>query len=507
MRVNRVAQVAIVAGIAVLANVVAQRWYARVDLTGRREYTLAPATRRVLAGLEDTVVVDGYFSRRLPPYLLGVRQQVQDLLEEYRARAGGRLTLEISDPGDDPAAVQRLRALGIPQLQLEVLERDRFQVTNAWLGIALLYGGRQEVIPVIQDTSTLEYDLTAALLRLTSPSRKVVGWLGGEAAEEGPRRGGEALKRELGRLYELRELEAGGLEEVPKDVETLVLDGPRDLPEAAVAAVDRFVRRGGRAIFLVDHLAFPPGTLAARPVESGLEALLERYGAKVGADVVAEPHFNAPASFSSGFLQFRVPYPYWVRATGETLDREHPVTAKLENLVFPWTASVEAVAPEDGPVRAEALARSSPAAWVETGPYDFMPQPGRQPRAPRGDAGQRTLALLLTGKFPAPAGEADAGGSAESSVIVVGTSRLVAPDFLRQFPENAAFLLNAVDWMTVGPDLIGIRSRVAEERMLPDVDDRVRAALKLLNVVGVPLLVALLGIARLQVRRRRERAA
>jgi ABC-type uncharacterized transport system involved in gliding motility auxiliary subunit len=93
--------------------------------------------------------------------------------------------------------------------------------------------------------------------------------------------------------------------------------------------------------------------------------------------------------------------------------------------------------------------------------------------------------------------------SPETSILVVGTSQLIAPDFLRQFPENGAFLLNAVDWMTMGPDLIGIRSRTAAERVLPPLPDRIRAGIKLFNVFGVPLLLALAGLVRIARRSRR----
>ena len=64
--------------------------------------------------------------------------------------------------------------------------------------------------------------------------------------------------------------------------------------------------RGGRAIFLVDHFEIPEGSLAAVPAESGVHELLERYGVKVARDVVGEPRQNAPAAFSSGFMQFRI---------------------------------------------------------------------------------------------------------------------------------------------------------------------------------------------------------
>ena len=46
--------------------------------------------------------------------------------------------------------------------------------------------------------------------------------------------------------------------------------------------------------------------------------------------------------------------------------------------------------------------------------------------------------------------------------------------------------------MTLGPELIGIRSRVADERCSP-VSDQAKSFIKIVNVVGVPLLIALLG--------------
>lgn len=410
-----------------------------------------------------------------------------------------------------------MRALGIPKLQLEVLERDQFQLSNVYLGLVLLHAGRQEVLPVIQDTGNLEYELTAALLRLTSPQKKAVGWLG--APEPDPRgRAADPLRRELGRLYELRELLAEGLTAVPDGVATLVVAGPRELGEQARFAIDQFVMRGGRVVFLVDHFEIPAGSLEALPVESGVHDLLERYGVKVARDVVGEPRLNAPAAFSSGFMQFRIAYPWWVRVPGAALDREHPATARLEDLVLPWASSLEPVAPAPPGVTATVLAKSSPEAFTATGSYDFSPQPrGREGAGQKTPSGGRPLALLLTGKFPSfwrdkapPAAAAGAaasppvrGESPETSLLVVGTSRLAQPEFLRQFPEDGAFLLNAIDWMTLGPDLIGIRSRVSDERVLGPASERTKAAIKLFNVVGIPLIVALIGIVRLTARRRR----
>jgi hypothetical protein len=56
--------------------------------------------------------------------------------------------------------------------------------------------------------------------------------------------------------------------------------------------------------------------------------------------------------------------------------------------------------------------------------------------------------------------------------------------------------------MTLGPDLIGIRSRIADERVLPPVPERTKTFIKVVTIVGVPLLIALLGVLRLNARRR-----
>ena len=514
VRLNRIAQTVIIAGILVATNVVAQRWFSRWDLTEKREYSLSPATKKLLGGLDDRVVINAYFTRRLPPYLANQRRQVQDVLEEYRAFSRGRLEIEFTDPGSDPVTEQRLRALGIPKVQLEVLERDQFQVANVYLGLVLLHGGRQEVIPIIQDAGNLEYELTAALLRLTSPGKKVVGWLGAPAADSGGR-GGDPLRSELAKLYDLQQVAPDGLTKVPDEAETLVVAGPRDLPEPARFALDQFLMRGGRAVFLVDHFEIPEGSLTAVPTESGVHDLLERYGVKVARDVVGEPRLNAPAAFSSGFMQFRIAYPWWLRVPGAALDREHPVTARLESIVLPWTSSLEPAVPAAGGVTSTVLARSSKEAFVVSGNYDFSPQPRREVDPSRTAAADRPLIVLLTGRFPSfwrdkvpptqpPGGRSPKfrAESIETSILVVGTSRLAEPEFLRQFPENGTFLLNAVDWMTLGPELIGIRSRAADQRQLPPVSDQAKSFIKILNIIVVPLLIALLGILRLNARRR-----
>jgi gliding-associated putative ABC transporter substrate-binding component GldG len=497
-------------------NVIAQRFFVRYDLTEDKRYSIAPATRAVLEGLDDVVNVEAYFSRDLPPYLVSLRRQVEDILAEYRAYGGGNVSVEFRDPGDDPMTRQKIRSLGIPEVQLEILEKDQFRLTTAYMGIALLYGGRKEAIPMVQNVGRLEYELTSAILRLTTTEKKAVGWLSG-ASGQAPVRG--PLQQELGRFYDLRDLDADGLGEVPAEVRTLVVEAPRDLSEEARFGLDQFIMGGGSVLFLVDHFDLRAGGISPVPLDSGVHDLLEHYGVRVNRDVVVEPFYNAQAAFSSGFMQFRLPYPYWVRVPRDFLNREHPVTADLEALVLPWTSSLEVLTGEDSAVRAETLAVSSPASWTVSDPYNFSPQSPVRPPLAEEEKQERPLAVLLQGRFrsfwegkdPPSPGEgkgAEAGEvvreSPETSILVVGTSRLANQEFLGQFPGGAVFLMNAVDWMTFGDHLIGIRSRRSGERRLSELPEGTRTALKVGNVVVLPLALAVFGLFTLLARRRRK---
>jgi len=96
--------------------------------------------------------------------------------------------------------------------------------------------------------------------------------------------------------------------------------------------------------------------------------------------------------------------------------------------------------------------------------------------------------------------------SPESQIVVIGNSRFISNNFLTQFKDNQVFLLNIVDWLTLGEQLIGIRSRGATDRPLKEIKEYEKTLIKSLNMFGVPLLLILFGMLRFYLRRRKKRA-
>lgn len=540
--------VVLVALILVVANVVASRVLARVDLTKDKEFSISKSTKEVLRGLDDIVTIKVYFSKRLPPNLATLRRNVDDVLRSYQAYSRGKVRVEYVDPSDKPEEEQKLRFLGIPQVQLNVLEKDQLQVINGYMGMAILFADRHEAIPIVQDVTTLEYELTSGILQVLQTERKIVGYYSGNNAPQ-LTRDFEELNQVLSKTYTVRPVDLQeGREAVPEDVNTLVIARPQSVPERVQYQIDQFIMRGGRVVFLLDPLRLDEqmGLQSPIPVNSGLDDLVAHYGVRIQHALVQDRMpFVENAGFSQGYMRYTVPYPLWPKMIlGQNLNTEHPVTSRIESLVLPWAAPLEVLvrvektkgekadttgtgagSPQPD-VRAYVLGRSSPGATLQQGRFDLTPpNPFAMQQKPAGDARSYPLAVALVGRFssyftgkpvpPVPGdslGVAAAAGSPqaqspETQILVLGNSAFVSSNFLAMFPGNEEFILNSIDWMTLGDKLIAIRSRGAADRPLEITSAGSKAFFKYGNTFGVALLVAVFGVTRFSMRRRQRMAA
>ena len=90
-------------------------------------------------------------------------------------------------------------------------------------------------------------------------------------------------------------------------------------------------------------------------------------------------------------------------------------------------------------------------------------------------------------------------------MVVVGNSRFINNDMITQFQDNQVFLLNITDWLTLGEELIGIRSRGATDRPIKETTEYTKTFIKFLNMFAVPILLILFGLVRHYLRKRKKR--
>lgn len=521
--------VIILLAIIILLNFLSLDTFARLDLTRNKEFTISTASRNLLGRLPDLVHIKVYFSRDLPPYLITLQRQVEDLLDEYRAYSGGKLRVQFIDPGQDPETEQQVQQLGIPKIQLNIIEKDKAQVQPAFLGLAILYEDKKEIIPIVQRIDNLEYDLTTRISKLTNPETKTIGFLSGHQKRD--------IKAEYGRLrqalqkqYEVTTVEITAGYPVAEEVDTLVVAKPEGLSKTDKYELDQFLMRGGKLVVLLDWIKLQQNMMTAT-VNSQFEDLLEHYGVKLTHDLVMDAKFNAMATFSSGMFNFQLPYPYWVRVVKSGLAANHPALAGLETIVFPWASSLTLLEDKLKEHEVIKLASSSAYSWNRVGQnFNLNPQ---QRFFPPKKLDSYLLAVAINGKFNSfyadkeiprvektdePDGESEEElklevkeeretikQSPETQLIVIGNSRFVNNSFVQQFNVNALFFLNLIDWLNAGPEIIKIRARMVSDHPLDEITERKKGYIKFANSAGVAILVVIFGLVRLYLRRHAQR--
>ena len=103
----------LIVGVLILINILSNRFFARIDLTKDKVYTLSRATKDVLKNLEEPVTVTAYFSEKLPTIYSRLRKEFKSKLIEFSNASKGKLVYEFIDPKDDSELKNKAREEGI----------------------------------------------------------------------------------------------------------------------------------------------------------------------------------------------------------------------------------------------------------------------------------------------------------------------------------------------------------------------------------------------------------
>ena len=166
--------IAILLGILLLLNLIGRNWYKRFDLTDNKMYSLSKSSEKVLDKIDDLLTMKVYFSDDLPAQYANNKRYLQDILEEYTAYSSGNLRFEFYSPDDEKLA-EDAQKYGIQPVQLQVIENDKVEIKKVYMGLVLLYEDQREVIPVIQTSTGLEYDITTKIKSMVESKKKTVG--------------------------------------------------------------------------------------------------------------------------------------------------------------------------------------------------------------------------------------------------------------------------------------------------------------------------------------------
>jgi gliding-associated putative ABC transporter substrate-binding component GldG len=505
----------LIVALLLVLNLISVNLFARLDLTQGKVFSLSKASKEVIRNLDDRLIIRVYFTPDLPPPYNSLARYLKDQLEEYQAYAGGKLKLEMIDPIEEKEL--EAQRYGIPPLQVNALEDDQIEIKKVYMGLVLLFEDKKEVIPVVQNISGLEYELTSAIRRISTRTPTSIGFLVGKDGPD-PETELTYLNQALSRYYEVKRINLDEGERIPASVRVLIILGPgKPLSLYEKYWIDQFLMKGGKLAFLFNHIEVDLQQAKAEKLNLGLEEFLQNYGIKINDDLVIDMQCNrigVTQQQGPYSVQNIINYPYFPIATD--FDKNSLIVKDLGTVCFNFVSSLDSGFASIRGIRFDPIVRSSKNSGVQTAPFDINPfrEFGREDFTPGG----LILAATLQGSFKSNFSDRDRSeieaevGFVDSILTQSPPTRMVAAgdaDFVKdrnlRGTDNLAFFLNIVDWLSQDEALITIRSKQVNPRPLKQLSSGTKKLIKYGNTFGLPLLVIMFGVVRWQIKKRVKR--
>ena len=429
----------------------------QLDATASGRYTLTEESLKTVAGLRQPVTIRLYVSEKL--------QSAWDELGAHAARTTAFLArCVLAAPDKIRLEIRRIKPFSDMEKQavsegmLPFPENEE----ELYFGLKVIAAdGRSALIPALKPerSALLESDLNRILHGLNEERKVKIGVFSPRLpfSPDGKGSAFASLAALLQEYYEVFEIPAGS-SLVPQDISVVLALDPGRLPPVFAYALDQYVMRGGKVVFLVDPYSEVRHALQGYPPRPDAEMgeYLKTWGIDYHAERVTGDVLRGER-VKGGVGRYRV-YPLWFWAKGEDGRplRFHTPGSLLaaENFADLHFSELAATGGQSGDIAAEKIRYASKTQVI----LDYNQ-----------DNKKRVLALLAEGKFRSHyrGGILDKAKSAQpylpfavrdAAVAVVADSDFAADELwvasrdpenpvygIVPYAGNAAFLLGLID--------------------------------------------------------------
>jgi gliding-associated putative ABC transporter substrate-binding component GldG len=513
--------IVVIVVILVVINLISVNLFGRVDLTEGSIYSLSESSKDLVRSLNDRITIKCFFTEDLePPYNANARY-VKDQLDEYKSYSGGNLSFTFVDPGKEKAEAEA-KSYRIPAVPMRTLRRDKMEIKQVYMGLVILYEDKQEVIPVIQSTESLEYEITRAIRKLTNPTVAKVAFTEGHG-ELNLKENLTYVDKVLGEEFELQPINLKSTRAIPADIQTLYVIGPKTpFSRWELYLLDQFLMRGGKVGLLIDRIQAEIQQSFAQPIDPGFDAFLKHFNVNVNSNMVIDAQCaQVMVEQQQGPFRFQSPkeYPMFPKVTD--FSKDNLIVKDLESINMIFASTLDTTQFQSSPLKIEVLARTSKNTGILSPPYSIDPM--RQWTKADFISSPQPVGVAITGNFTSffagqakpdmdtvvadnlgavPETRLDSGD--QGRLVVWGDADFVSDQVLRD-QSNLIMFQNMTDWLSQDQGLISIRSKDVTARPLDQVEDSTRSWLKFVNIFLMPAAVIAFGVARWQIRRQNRR--
>lgn len=539
-------------GILIGINIIANLKYGHLDLTGDKRFTLTEPTKKLLAEIDEVVIIRVLLEGKFPAGFKRLQNATRDILEDFRSESG-YIEYEFSDPnrGSVDEINQRRETLskqGINPVNLKVKDTEGssekliypyavISYKNKVIPINLLEPEVPGVSPEVilnNSISLLEYKFANTIQKAgTSRDKPNIIFTKGN---------GELLplqtkdfENKLAPFYDTGRINLDSIVSLdPEDAAIVIVAKPTfPFSEKEKFILDQYVMKGGKVLWLIDNINANLDSLKGKkhyvafPFELNLDDLLFKYGFRIQPDLVLDlqstriPQVVGQQGNNPQIELFQYYYhPVSVPRSN------HPIVKGLEGVNLYYPSSIDTVKAKY-PLDRYVLLESSQFSRSQFSPVRLDFEILRyEPDPDKFNKSYFPLAVLAEGKFASlyenrvsqnmldglkQLNQEYKDSSEDTKMIVVSDGdvirNLIDParqafqplgynQFERYKFANKAFLLNCIEYLMDADGIISARSKEVKLRMLNTVKaEKEETKWQLLNI-GLPVVfLVLFGMA------------
>lgn len=486
----------------------------RLDLTKEKRYTLSENTVKVLESVKKPLTVDVYLEGDFPASFKQLQSETRFMLEEFR-KVNPKIDFKFIDPIKSKISQDTLMAMGMQPSVLPDIKDGKVSQIYLFPYAVIKYNNRGVSIPlVVQQTGidadaqlnksieNLEYNLVSNIKNVSADKRKKIGVLVNQdelSPDEFQGFMHLALENyDAGPIIPKNQKELS-LADVPllKQMSTLVIAKPRKaFTDNEKVILDQYIMNGGRTLWMIDAVNAEMDTLTRSkkvmpfPVDINMTDFFFNYGIRINPALVKDVKKFALLRLVTGEVggnpQYTsLPWPYFPLGIAE---KDNPVTKNINPVKFEFPTSIDTLGRKN--IKTNVLFESSERTLLKQVPnyvdlkeiasVDSLGQM-EKPSTPK------IYAVSLEGKFTSayasrierksyPGFKAVspenkmiviADGDVGRNKVIKGQPLPLGVDMLtnEQF-GNEQFLRNALDYLLDDSNLMELRNRNIEERLL-----------------------------------------
>ncbi|MDA9559180.1 GldG family protein, partial [Alphaproteobacteria bacterium] len=474
----------------------------KLDLTADRLFTVSSNTKEIIKELNEPIKIQLFFSNALSKELAQIRdyeKRVRELLYNYVNIANGNISLEIIDPKPFTDQEDLANVYGVQGLQINE-EGERF-----YFGAVVSNSVDDTTVIPFFDLGRerfLEYDLTKTIYNLANTKKPTIGLISGlpfiggvTNSQEGPQyQEPFYLHTRILEFFKVQDL-TQSITNIPNDIDQLLVIHPKDLSDETLYAIDQFVMSGKGVIFFVDPFSehernkVPDSEKNTKIPASNLDKLFTTWGFQVSPGMIVGDVVNGrKVSLGRENNQKIVTYILWLALQENTLSRQDIVTANLDYIFVKSAGALENLNTNKN-LRIEPLIKTSKNAMlVERYKMQFRADPEELLKNFESQEKSYMVGARIKGTLYSAYSKEDSenflkAGDIQYKNIINNANILVFTDTdlltdttwvskqdmfgrnnITPMADNGRLVINALESMSGGANLIGLRGRGVSNR-------------------------------------------